>query len=151
LTPLFKKLNLGTHTAILVLNAPESFNGELAQLTGVTVHRSPTLKSPLAFGIGFAMTRAELDELSKTFVSCLQGDAIVWVAYPKKSSKRYQCEFDRDSGWKLLGEAGFEPVRQVAIDDDWSGLRFRRAEHIKSLTRSSEMAISKEGKRRSKR
>ncbi len=50
-----------------------------------------------------------------------------------------------------LGNAGFEPVRQVAIDDDWSALRFRRTEYIKSFTRSNTMALSPEGKRRSKR
>lgn len=27
--------------------------------------------------------------------------------------------------------AGFDTVRQVAIDDDWSTLRFRRVEYIK--------------------
>jgi hypothetical protein len=26
---------------------------------------------------------------------------------------------------------GFDTVRQVAIDDDWSALRFRRVEYIK--------------------
>ena len=36
-----------------------------------------------------------------------------------------------DSGWPVLGAAGFEPVRMVAIDADWSALRFRRVEHIK--------------------
>jgi hypothetical protein len=28
--------------------------------------------------------------------------------------------------------AGFDTVRQVAIDEDWSALRFRRVEYIKS-------------------
>jgi hypothetical protein len=51
----------------------------------------------------------------------------VWVAYPKKASRRYGCEFDRDTGWQALGDAGFEPVRQVAIDEDWSALRCRQS------------------------
>ncbi len=38
-----------------------------------------------------------------------------------------------------LGAAGFEPVRMVAIDEDWSALRFRRVEHIKKMTRSFAM------------
>jgi hypothetical protein len=28
--------------------------------------------------------------------------------------------------------AGFDSVRQIAIDEDWSALRFRRVEYIKS-------------------
>jgi hypothetical protein len=42
----------------------------------------------------------------------------------------------------LDAQAGFEPVRQVAIAADWSALRFRRVETIKKLTRSSLGAIS---------
>jgi hypothetical protein len=61
------------------------------------------------------------------------GDAILWMAYPKGTSKRYECEFNRDNGWDVLGRAGFEGVRQVAIDEDWSALRFRRVEFSKSL------------------
>jgi hypothetical protein len=48
----------------------------------------------------------------------------------------------------VLGAAGFEPVRMVAIDEDWSALRFRRVAHIKSMTRSPRGAISRAGKRK---
>jgi hypothetical protein len=36
----------------------------------------------------------------------------------------------------------------VAIDEDWSALRFRRTEFIKNLRRAPERAISKEGRQR---
>ncbi|MFN7733937.1 MAG: hypothetical protein ACK5OB_18715 [Pirellula sp.] len=150
MTPLFKKLNLGSCETILVLHAPESFESELSQLVGIKVLRKATSKTKTPFAIGFAMTQAQCDLVSSTFVKATEGDAIVWIAYPKGSSKKYQCEFNRDTGWTVLGQSGFEPVRQVAIDEDWSALRFRRTEHIKSLTRRNEMAISTEGKRRTK-
>lgn len=151
MTPLFKKLNLSGRDKVLVLNAPESFDTELSQLDGVTVLRKvpPSLKIP--FAIGFAVTQAECDHVSSTIAEATEGDAVVWIAYPKGTSKKYKCDFNRDSGWRVLGKAGFEPVRQVAIDEDWSALRFRRTEHIRSLTRSNTMAISPEGKRRTER
>jgi hypothetical protein len=34
----------------------------------------------------------------------------------------------------------------VAIDEDWSALRFRKAEHIKTMTRG--FAMSEEGKKK---
>ncbi len=151
MTPLFKKLNLGANDTILVLNAPESFNAELAELDGVKVLRKASAKLTATFAIGFAVTQAECDSVSQAFVKACEGDSIVWIAYPKGSSKKYKCDFNRDTGWGVLGNAGFEPVRQVAIDEDWSALRFRRTEHIKSLTRNNAMAISPEGKRRTKR
>jgi hypothetical protein len=60
-----------------------------------------------------------------------EGDALLWFAYPKGTSKNYQCDFNRDTGWSVIRDAGFDTVRQVAIDDDWSALRFRRVEYIK--------------------
>jgi hypothetical protein len=88
----------------------------------------------------------EVDALAKQIAQCTVGDAVVWFAYPKQSSKRYKSEIDRDHGWASLGAAGFEPVRMVAIDDDWSAKRFRRVGFIKTLTRPKEMALSAAGK-----
>ena len=143
MTPLFRKLNLGIHQSMLVLNVPGSFDPELAQLAGIEIIRSASKKSAVQFAIGFAITQEELNRLSARFAQIISGDAIVWVAYPKGTSKKYRCEFNRDTGWEVLGEAGFESVRQVAIDEDWSVLSFRRTEHIKSLTRSKDMAIAR--------
>ncbi|MBN1921678.1 MAG: hypothetical protein JW892_10565 [Anaerolineae bacterium] len=47
-----------------------------------------------------------------------QGDITLWYAYPKSTSKKIKCTFNRDTGWEALGQAGFEPVRQVAVDED---------------------------------
>jgi hypothetical protein len=131
-TPLFKKLNLGAHQEIVVLNAPDSFERELKQLKGIKIQRDPTKPKDVKFGIAFAMTQAQLDRSSKILAAASEGDAVIWFAYPKGTSKRYKCEFNRDSGWKVIVGAGFESVRMVAIDEDWSALRFRRTEYVKS-------------------
>jgi hypothetical protein len=144
MTPLFKKLNLGAQSVIHVLDAPASFEPELAALVGVTVKRS--LAGRADFAMAFVITQAALDSVSAKLAKSCEGDAILWMVYPKGTSKKYKCEFNRDSGWQTLGAAGFEPVRMIAIDADWSALRFRRVEHIKTLTRSPEGAISKAGK-----
>lgn len=38
--------------------------------------------------------------------------------------------------WDVLIPLGFEPVAQVAIDEDWSALRFRPAGKVKHKGRS---------------
>ncbi len=146
MSPLFRKLNLGTQSVIHVLNAPESFESELAALENVAVKRS--IQGQAAFAMAFVMTKAELDAASVKLAKACQGDAVLWMVYPKGTSKKYKCEFNRDSGWPVLGVAGFEPVRMVAVDEDWSALRFRRAEHIKQMKRNPAGAISEAGKRK---
>lgn len=127
-SPLFKKLQLGAQPVIHVLHAPASFDAELARLDGVDVHTS--VDGPVAFCVAFAITRVELDAVSATLVGACVEDAVLWVAYPKQTSTAYRCDFNRDSGWDVLRAAGFDTVRAVSIDGDWSALRFRRLAHI---------------------
>jgi hypothetical protein len=142
----FGKLNLKEQQAIVVLDAPESFEAELGRLRGVVVHRQPP--KAVTFALAFVKRQAEVDAAAKVLTKTAAGDVVLWFAYPKGSSKRYTCDFNRDTGWGALGAAGFEPVRMVAIDEDWSALRFRRAEFIKTLTRGKEHAMSSEGRKR---
>jgi hypothetical protein len=144
----FDKLNLKDHKQILVLNAPESFEPEIKTLRGITVLRDLKDASQIEFALAFVTKQKEVDTLGKAITKKAQGDAVVWFAYPKGSSKKYKSEINRDSGWKILGHAGFEPVRMVAIDEDFSAVRFRRVEFIKTLTRGKEHRMSAQGKAR---
>jgi hypothetical protein len=134
-TSVFAKLNLKAQREIAVFNAPSSFEPELSRLDGVKILRNPKKPKCVQFALAFATQQAELDHLSKILAAESEGDAVLWFAYPKGSSKRYTCEFNRDTGWHIIRAAGFDSVRQVAIDEDWSALRFRRLEYIKNSTR----------------
>jgi hypothetical protein len=127
----FEKLNLKQQREILVVNAPPSFESELHGLEDVTVLRDPKKARVIHFALVFATAQAEVDSLSRILASKAEGDALLWFAYPKGTSKRFKCEFNRDSGWSAMRSTGFDTVRQVAIDEDWSALRFRRVEFIK--------------------
>ena len=144
----FGKLNLKDQTDIVILNAPASFLPEIERLRGVTVRRTLSGAPPITFVLAFVTRRTELDAVASELTLRAAGDAVVWFAYPKGTSKRYTCDFNRDTGWQVLGAAGFEGVRQVAIDEDWSALRFRRAEFIKTMTRDPARAMSAAGRRR---
>jgi hypothetical protein len=147
----FGKLNLKEQTEIVVLNAPERYEAELRRLRGVKVRRDLAAARAVPFALAFVTRQAEVDRLAKSLAKKAEGDAVVWFAYPKGTSKRYTCEFNRDTGWRALGAAGFEPVRLVAIDEDWSALRFRRAAFIKTMKRSPAHALSQAGKERAVR
>jgi hypothetical protein len=132
---IFAKLNLKKHREILVVNAPKSFGVVLKALTGVRVRRHPSAVREVTFSLTFVSKQAELDKLSKAIIAKATGDAMLWFAYPKGTSKRYTCEFNRDAGWDVLRASGFDSVRQVALDEDWSALRFRRNEFINHRAR----------------
>ena len=146
MSDIFKKLNLKDQTEIVVLNAPESFEAELAALAEVQVVRELKSVKALGFALAFVTKQAEVDKLTAALAKRAQGDTLIWFAYPKGSSKRYKCEFNRDTGWAVLGELGYESVRMVAIDEDWSALRFRRTEFVKTMKRDETRALSAAGK-----
>jgi hypothetical protein len=129
---LFEKLNLKNHQEILVLRAPESLEPELARLPVMTIHRHLESVAEIRFSLAFVTRQSEVDALAPQIAAQAKGDATVWFAYPKGTSKRYKCDFNRDTGWNALKAAGFDTVRAVAIDEDWTALRFRRVEYIKS-------------------
>jgi hypothetical protein len=146
---IFKKLNYKGQAVVYALNAPDSFNINLQSLTGEAVVKTKVGKSDkVAFAIGFATKQTEVDYIVKTVAPQLQGDAVLWMCYPKGTSKKYTCEFNRDTGWGIMGQYDLEGVRMVAIDEDWSALRFRKVGYIKTMTRNEKMALSSEGKKR---
>lgn len=141
----FQKLNFKDHPVIHVTGAPEPFQVTLDEMTEFTeVRESLAKQKDVTFALAFATTKNQVDEFADRIAKASVSDAVIWVAYPKGSSKKYKCEFNRDNGWDRFGANGFEPVRQVAIDADWSALRFRRVEHIKKMTRG--FAMTAEGK-----
>ena len=142
------KLNLKDHDEIVLVNAPASFEPALKALDGVAVKRKPADAKSMTFFLAFVTTQKEVDDLAKVVAKKSVPDAVVWFAYPKSTTKKYTSEISREAGNEALGNAGFEPVRMVAIDDDWTGKRFRRVAFIKNLTRDPRALVSKEGKKR---
>ena len=148
MSTVFAKLNFRDHKQIVVLDAPTSFEGELATLKGVEIIRDLKKAKEVTFSLAFVTTLEQINALAPAIAQKAGGDAIVWFAYPKGTSKKYKSQIDRDHGWNVLGHEGFEPVRMVAIDEDWSAKRFRRAGFIKSMTRPKEYRLTEGGKAR---
>lgn len=149
MTPLFNKLNFKAQPSVVLIQVPETFANEKEAMSEFTTFLDafPPDKSA-TFVLSFATTLAELDAIALEFSEKTVGDVILWVAFPKGTSKRYKCTFNRDTGWDTFGALGLEPNRSVSIDEDWTALRFRRVEFIKTMTRS--FALTEEGKERAK-
>jgi len=75
--------------------------------------------------VAFARNQAELDSVAAPAIEAARRDKLAWIAYPKAG--KLGTDLNRDILAALLTERGVQPVRQVAIDDTWSALRFRPA------------------------
>jgi hypothetical protein len=73
----------------------------------------------------FTPDRASLDARLPSVLTKMPATAILWVAYPKLSSK-LAADLSRDIIHALAPRHGLDTVSQIAIDDDWSALRLKR-------------------------
>lgn len=77
--------------------------------------------------VTFARTLAEIAGIIGPVLEALAANQIAWVLYPKAG--KLGTDLNRDILWRHLGHAhGLTGVRQVAIDDTWSAMRFKLAE-----------------------
>jgi hypothetical protein len=131
---LFKKLRLVNQSPILVLKAPKEFNELMNYYTG-------QVDSIIVGKYYYIQVFAEkLDDAIKNadlLISSLNDDVVLWVCYPKRTSTKYKTDIDRNKIWDLFADYEYEPVSQISIDDDWSAVRFRNVDYIKTLTRKN--------------
>jgi hypothetical protein len=144
--PLLKKLNVkDLSLPLLILNEPKEYQ-EIMSTFEAPVH-TEIQKDSYSFVQVFGTSNEKIQEFGRKGAEVLVEDGLLWLCYPKKSSKVYKgLDCSRETVATLLANEGFEPVRQVAINEDWSALRFRKPEKIKNMVRN--FAVTEEGKER---
>jgi hypothetical protein len=132
---LLDKLNYKGQKRISVLNAEENFIHLVSfELKDVVIDQKIDPRYPYEFIIIFVKSQSEVEQVTPMTIHNLMADGVLWFCYPKKSSKKYKSDIDRDHGWKILNDSGLHGIRLVAIDEDWSALRFRNVKYIKSTS-----------------
>jgi hypothetical protein len=152
MTPLFKKLNFKDQKEVFIINHPTEFDAELEAMKSFSAIKTNIEEATnIEFILIFVKTKAEVEQIVPSIIKELKTDAVLWFAYPKGTSKKYKVEIGRDNGWDILGKYDFETVRAVAIDEDWSTLRFRNVAFVKSMARNQKLAMTNEGKSRTEK
>ncbi len=132
---LLEKLNYKGQKRISVINAEEKFiNSISTELKDVIIDQKIDPRYPYEFIIIFVKSVSEIEQIAPVTIHNLMADGVIWFCYPKKTSKKYRSDIDRDHGWKVLNDSGLHGVRMVAVDEDWSALRFRNKKYIKSTS-----------------
>jgi len=132
---LLAKLNYKGQDRIALINADENFTISLSdELKEVIIDKNIDPRYPYSFMILFVKNISEVEQFTPMTIHNLIADGILWFFFPKKSSKKYHSDLDRDHGWKVLNDSGLHGIRMISVDEDWSALRFRNAKYIKSTS-----------------
>jgi hypothetical protein len=108
---------------VVVLGAPRGFGQALRPLPpGASL--STALRGRIDVLLAFFKSRRSLAARGPALRRAFQDGGILWVCYPKLTSKK-AGELNREVLWQTLAPAGLQTVGIVALDSTWSALRFK--------------------------
>ena len=120
-TPLAKKLGFKPGGRVFLVDPPEGYAELLEPLpAGVAFERAASGATDLVHV--FCTRQQELASLLNQFRATLRPDAVLWVSWPKKTSK-LPTTVTEGTIRELALPLGFVDIKVCAVNEIWSGLK----------------------------
>jgi hypothetical protein len=114
------KLKAGDRATII--GAPEGYFDTLRPPEGPQI--ADDLNGKFTWIQVFVKTQAELKALLPKVVAALEPQGLLWLSFPKGSSK-IQTDLTRDKGWDSLQNTELKWVNLISVDETWSAFCLR--------------------------
>ncbi len=118
------KLRIKPNFSLLTINAPSNFKKDLKGLpAGIRMSESGKVYDQVHW---FVFNKAQMEKEMSKVMKLVKPGVIVWVYYPKGTSK-LQTDLTRDKGWDCLLSEGDKLtwISLISFDDTWSVFGFR--------------------------
>jgi len=124
-----KKLQVKSGNTVKVVDAPE-----LAAAIFGNVPSDITLiyNEEVHFNvlITFTTNKAQLNAQIQNNLKYIDAKSVIWIFYPKKSSK-IKSDLDLMKSWEELGTFGLTPCASAAVNETWTALRLKLITEVK--------------------
>lgn len=120
-TPLAKKLGIKEGYKVYFKNQPDNYEKILKPLPD-NLHIVVRLSNELDLIHFFTKQRDELEKSLKLQITKIKQNGMIWVSWPKKSSK-VETDITEDVVREVALPMGLVDVKVCAIDETWSGLK----------------------------
>jgi len=113
-----QKLRIKENFDLLTINAPADFKKNIGELPkGVRISNDSKIYNQVHW---FVMNKAQMDKELNSVLKLVNDDVILWIYYPKGTSK-VQTDLTRDKGWdNLLNHDELSWISLISFDDTWS-------------------------------
>ena len=122
-TKLSKKLGIKEGYRILLHNTPKNYFELFSDLPSELVILEKIGIQDADFIHLFCKSFSELQIVSMKYKNALKKNGLLWISWPKGSSK-IETDLKRDPIREYLLSIGLVDVKVASINDDWSGLKF---------------------------
>ncbi|MEQ8363441.1 MAG: DUF3052 domain-containing protein [Cyclobacteriaceae bacterium] len=122
-TPLIKKLGIQPGFSIRIVNEPQSYWDWISPLPEDIKVLTRAKKEGIDFIHLFCMEKKKFEKEFLKLKADLKKDGMLWVSWPKKSSK-VASDLDENIIRNFGLNNGLVDVKVCAVDEVWSGLKF---------------------------
>ncbi len=120
-TALTKKLGILPNSELVIMNEPQEFRRLIKPIPeGVRVEARVTKRTNMVHI--FATSKNRLGESLQLCITQIAQDAVIWVSWPKKSSKM-KSDVTENIIREIALPLGLVDIKVCAIDETWSGLK----------------------------
>lgn len=138
---LFEKLQLGDEKNLLIQGLPSTIEKQFSKLS-FSKNVTQLLKiRKIDFALIFALNSNQLRNIFSEVCPALHEDSILWIAFPRQTSK-IASDLNRPGSWTYMEEEGFETGEKVVMDYVWSAQRFHRSELCEETVESESKTIN---------
>ena len=118
---LAKKMKRKAEARAAIIGAPAGY--EAASFPGLEPAAS-SLRGRFDWIQVFVKNKTELDRLAPKTAAALNPDSILWITFPKGSSK-IQTDLTRDQGWDVIRTLDLKWITLISVDETWSAFSLR--------------------------
>ena len=122
-TPLAKKLGLKDGMSVITRHSPQDYAEYFAELPDIRCVETTPKPDSIDFIHIFCQRFEQLDADYPALKAALKKNGLIWISWPKKSSK-IETDVTRESLRSYVLKRGLVDVKVFAIDEDWSALKF---------------------------
>ena len=124
---LFEKLQLEDEKNLLIQGLPSTIEKQFTKLSFSKNVTQLLKRRKVDFALVFALNSNQLRNIFAELCQALHDDTILWIAFPRQTSK-IASDLNRPGSWTFLEEEGFETGEKVVMDYVWSAQRFYKSD-----------------------
>lgn len=124
-----KKLQVKPGYVVKVANAPEQAGAIFSDIPSDIIIK---YNEEVDFNvlIAFTINKDQLYQQLKSNLKYIDAKTIIWIFYPKKTSK-IKSDLDLMKSWEELDIFGLTPCASVAVNETWTALRLKLITEVK--------------------
>lgn len=120
-TPLWKKLGLKAGHHVTLIHPPSHFQELLLPLSNEVIFSEQANSQSDILHL-FTKSKQELSQVVQQFLNLMHPNAVIWISWPKKSSK-VPTDISEDVIREIILPLGLVDIKVCAIDEIWSALK----------------------------